>query len=128
MRRTLSLGLVLLVVAAAPPRQTTMAARFRGDHATRVARGCAGVFTIGVPSGRAWRIESELRALPPERALAVRLSVGDEAVREDFARVPHDASASGRSRPIATADSEGVARGEGRVLFMARDPPPGGVD
>ncbi|HJW49377.1 MAG TPA: hypothetical protein VJ726_08175, partial [Candidatus Limnocylindria bacterium] len=87
----------------------------------------AGSFTLGVPSGRAWGIESELRALPPDGALAVRLSVSDDEVREAFARIAYYARATGRPRQIAVADSEAVGAGEGRILFMPLDPPPGAV-
>src|SRR6266511_2218015 len=87
----------------------------------------AGTFTLGVPSGRAWGIESELRPLPPEGALAVRLSVADDDVREAFARVAYYARATGRPRQIAVSDSEAVAAGEGRILFVPLDPPPGAV-
>jgi len=128
MRRTLALTLVLLsviVVPAAadddpPPhfRRTTPRASLEED---------AGSITLGVPSGRAWGIESELRALPPEGALAVRLSVSDDDVREAFARIAYYARASGRPRQIAVADSDAVGAGEGRVLFVPLDPPPGAV-
>ncbi len=36
-------------------------------------------------------------------------------------------SATGRPRQIAIVDSEAVAAGEGRLLFVALDPPPGAV-
>src|SRR6185295_7545789 len=67
------------------------------------------------------------RALPPERALAVRIGVSDDDVREAFARVAYYASTTGRPRQIAIADSEAVAAGETRVLFVPLDPPPGAV-
>jgi hypothetical protein len=128
MRRTLALTLVLLsviVVPAAadddpPPhfRRTTPRASLEED---------AGSITLGVPSGRAWGIESELRALPPEGALAVRLSVSDDDLREAFARIAYYARATGRPRQIAVADSDTVGAGEGRVLFVPLDPPPGAV-
>jgi hypothetical protein len=127
MHRILSLALVLLVVTATPAVADDDRARFRRTTPRASLEDAAGAFTIGVPSGRAWGIESELRPLPPERALAVRLSVGDDAVREAFARVAYYARATGRSRQIAIADSEAVAAGEGRVLFIALDPPPGAV-
>ena len=92
----------------------------RGVRRPRVA-ACAG------PSGRAWGIQSELRALPPEGAIAVRLSVSDDDVREAFARIAYYASATGRPRQIAIADSEAVGAGEGRVIVVPLDPPPGAV-
>ncbi len=128
MRRTLVLALLLLAVIGTPAaadddppphfRRTTPRAALEED---------AGSFTLGVPSGRAWGIESELRALPPDGALAVRLSVSDDEVREAFARIAYYARATGRPRQIAVADSEAVGAGEGRILFMPLDPPPGAV-
>src|SRR6266508_2325774 len=127
MRRTLSLALVLLAVVAAPAAADDDRTHFRRTTPRASLEEAAGTFTLGVPSGRAWGIESELRPLPQERALAVRLSVTDDEVREAFARVAYYASATGRPRQIAVADSEAVAAGEGRLVFIALDPPPGAV-
>ena len=127
MRRTFSLALVLLAVVAAPAAADDDRTHFRRTTPRASLQEDRGTFALGVPSGRAWGIESELRPLPPERALAVRLSVADEDVREAFARVAYYASATGRPRQIAVADSEAVAAGEGRVLFVPLDPPPGAV-
>ena|SRR5688572_7611563 len=117
MRRTLALALALLAAVAAPAaadddapphfRRTTPRASLNGD---------AGGLTLGV-----------LRSLPLEGAVAVRLSVSDDDVREAFARIAYYASATGRPRQIAVADSEAVGAGEGRVLFVPLDPPPGAV-
>lgn len=127
MRRPIALALLLLIVAAAP----AVADDDRTDFRRTTPRGSfeehAGTLTLGVPSGRAWGIESELRPLPPERALAVRLEVRDDDVREAFARVAYYARATGRPRQIAIADSESVAAGEGRLVFIPLDPPPGAV-
>lgn len=127
MRLALSLALVLLAVVAAPAAADDDRVRFRRTTPRASLAETAGTLTLGVPSGRAWGIESDLRPLAPERALAVRLSVEDDEVREAFARVAFYARASGRSRQIAVVDSEAVAAGAGRVLFVALDPPPGAV-
>ena len=127
MRRTLSLALVVLAVVAAPAAADDDRTHFRRTTPRATLEEAAGTFTLGVPSGRAWGIESELRPLPPAGALAVRLTVSDEEVREAFARIAYYASATGRPRQIAIADSEAVAAGEGRVLFVPLDPPPGAV-
>lgn len=127
MRRTLALVLVLLAVVAAPAAADDDRPHFRRTTPRASLDEDAGNFTLGVPSGRAWGIESELRLLPTEGALAVRLSVSDADVREAFARIAYYASATGRPRQIAVADSEAVGAGEGRVLFVPLDPPPGAV-
>jgi hypothetical protein len=127
MRRILPLALVLLTFAATPAAADDDRTHFRRTTPRASLEDAEGTFTLGVPSGRAWGIESELRPLPPERALVVRLSVDDDDVREAFARIAYYASATGRPRQIAIADSETVAAGEGRLLFVALDPPPGAV-
>jgi len=54
----------------------------------------------------------------------VRLAVSDDAVREAFVRVAYYASASTRTRQLATADSAPVA-GAGRAsVAIALEPPP----
>ena len=127
MRRALSLALVLVAVVATPAAADDDRTHFRRTTPRATLEEDAGTLTLGVPSGRAWGIESELRPLPPERAIAVRLAVSDDDVREAFARIAYYASATGRPRQIAIADSEAVAAGEGRVLFVPLDPPPGAV-
>jgi hypothetical protein len=127
MRRTLALALVLLAVVGAPAAADDDRPHFRRTTPRASLDEDAGSFTLGVPSGRAWGIESELRVLPHEGALAVRLSVSDDDVREAFFRIAYYASATGRPRQIAVADSEAVGAGEGRILFVPLDPPPGAV-
>ena len=127
MRRSFLLALALLVVVSAPAAGDDDRTHFRRTTPRAALEEDAGTFTLGVPSGRAWGIESELRPLPPERALVVRLSVADDEVREAFARVAYYASATGRPRQIAVVDSEWLAAGEGRLLFVALEPPPGAV-
>jgi hypothetical protein len=128
MRRTLVLALLLLAVIGAPAAADDgPPPQFRRTTPRASLDGIADDLTLGVPSGRAWGIESELRVLPPDGALAVRLSVSDDDVREAFARIAYYASAKGRPRQIAVADSEAVGAGEGRVLFVPLDPPPGAV-
>jgi hypothetical protein len=127
MRRTFALALVLLATVVAPAAADDDPPHFRRTTPRASLEDQAGSFTLGVPAGRAWGIESELRPIPPGRALAVRLSVADDEVREAFARVAYYASATGRPRQIAVVDSEAVAAGESRLLFVALDPPPGAV-
>jgi len=127
MRRTVLLALVLLAVVARPAAADDDRTHFRRTTPRASLEEDAGTFTLGVPSGRAWGIESELRPLPAERALAVRLDVADEGVREAFARIAYYASATGRPRQIAVVDSETVVAGEGRLLFVTLDPPVGAV-
>ena len=124
---TLPLALAVLVAGGTPAAADDDRIQFRRTTPRASLQDEAGALALGVPSGRAWGIQSELRALPPEGAIAVRLSVSDNDVREAFARIAYYASATGRPRQIAVADSEAVGAGEGRVLFVPLDPPPGAV-
>ena len=86
------------------------------------------VLVVGVPGGRAWGIESELRALPPPgTTLIVRLTVSDGAVREAFVRIAYYGSAATRTRQLATADSEPVTARGRALVAIALEPPPGAV-
>lgn len=86
------------------------------------------VLVIGVPGGRAWGIESELRTLPPAgTTLVVRLAVTDDAVREAFVRIAYYGSASTRTRQLAIADSELVAAHRRAVVAIPLEPPAGAV-
>lgn len=87
-----------------------------------------GVLVIGVPGGRAWGIESELRPLPPHgTTLIVRIAVHDAAVKEAFLRVAYYATPSGRSRQLATADSPPVVAGARASVALSIEPPAGAV-
>ena len=127
MRRIVLVALALLTVVAAPAAADDDRTHFRRTTPRASLDEDAGCLVLGVPSGRAWGIESELRELPSGRAVAVHLSVEDDAVREAFARVAYYASATGRPRQIAVSDSALVGAGEGRIVFVALDPPPGAV-
>jgi hypothetical protein len=83
---------------------------------------------IGIPGGRAWGVESELRPLPPAGTnLIATLAVSDAAVREAFVRVAYYASATGRSRQIAIVDSAPVAAGARARVGVEIEPPRGAV-
>ena len=86
------------------------------------------VVVIGVPAGRAWGVESELRPLPDAgTVLVVRLDVRDPAVREAFVRIAYYGTAASRSRQMRITDSAPVAGGERAVVAVELDPPPGAV-
>ena len=83
---------------------------------------------VGVPGGRAWGIESELRLVPDERsALRATVEVDDPTVREAFVRIAWYDHIGGRPRQFALSDARFVAAGETATLEIALDPPPGAV-
>jgi hypothetical protein len=88
----------------------------------------AGALVIGIPGGRAWGIESELLATPSSpTTIVARLRVSDPSVREAFIRVAYYASATARTRQLATVDSAAVTLSERGVVALTLDPPAGAV-
>jgi hypothetical protein len=83
---------------------------------------------VGVPGGRAWGIESELRPVPDERsAMRATIEVADPMVREAFVRIAWYDRMTGRPREFALSDARFVAAGETTTLEVILDPPPGAV-
>lgn len=102
--------------------------RFRRTTPRAALDSADGALVIGVPGGRAWGIESDLRPLPPsDTTLIVRLGVSDATVREAFVRVAYYAVATGRSRQLATTDSAPVAFGERLTVSVPIEAPRGAV-
>jgi hypothetical protein len=118
----------LALVAANVARADDGDPRFHRTTPRGALDQTGGMLLIGIPGGRAWGIESELRPLPPPgTTLIVRLGVTDGAVREAFVRVAYYAAASGRSRQLALSDSPAVAAGKRATVAVAVDPPPAAV-
>jgi hypothetical protein len=127
MKRALPGIVVLLLLAASAPgfaddeprfRRTTPRGAFERDGATLI---------VGIPGGRAWGIESQLRALPAGGALRVTLEVDDPSVREAFVRVAYYDRATGRPRQIAIADGAVIHDRERATAVIPLEPPPGAV-
>jgi hypothetical protein len=119
------LGLVLgAAVASADPgdtgpfRRTTPRASFDRD---------AGGLIVGIPSGRAWGIESGLRPLAGTGAVRLVLAVDDPDIAEAFVRVAYYARGDARSRQLETQDSPFVRVGEDRRIVIDLAPPEGAV-
>lgn len=91
----------------------------------------AGEWTLlGIPGGRAWGLESDLRPLDGAGQVTVELAAIDPAVREAFLRVAYYARSDARSRQLAIADSAPVtvAAGSGGVALVLRlEPPPNAI-
>lgn len=83
-----------------------------------------GTLVVGIPGGRAWGIESDLRPLPASgTTVYVRLAVRDPAVRGAFVRVAYYASASARTRQLAIVDSVPVSTARGALVAVPIEPP-----
>src|SRR5439155_13511357 len=72
---------------------------------------------VGVPGGRAWGIESELRPVPDERSsMSATIEVADPAVREAFVRIAWYDRTTGRPPQFGLLDARLVSAGETTTL------------
>jgi hypothetical protein len=125
--RSLLLALLLCALLPATAAADDADHRFRRTTPRADLERQGGALVVGVPGGRAWGVESELRRLPAAGVVLVRLEVDDDAVREAFVRVAYYASLSGRPRQVEIVDSDAVNSGERRLLIVRLDPPPDAV-
>jgi hypothetical protein len=80
--------------------------------------------SVGVPGGRAWGIESELRAVPDERSsFRATIEVSDPAVREAFVRIAWYDRFAARPRQFSLTDARLVRAGESATFEITLDPP-----
>lgn len=101
--------------------------RFRRTSPRAALDRDAGGLVIGIPSGRAWGIESVLLPLDGAGRVTLVLAVDDPDVSEAFVRVAYYARADACSRQLATSDSPFVRVGDDRRIVIELDPPPGAV-
>ena len=97
-----------------PFRRTTPRASLYGD---------AGGLIVGIPSGRAWGIESGLIPLDGAGRVTLRLAVDDPDVAEAFVRIAYYARLDARTRQLETRDSPSVRVGDDRRVVVVLDPP-----
>jgi hypothetical protein len=127
-RAIVFLGLALVVLQAGVASADDGDPRFRRTTPRAALDAVDGALVVGIPGGRAWGIESDLRSLPPSgTTLIVRLGVSDVAVREAFVRVAYYGVATGRSRQLATSDSALVTAGQRLTVAVPIEPPDGAV-
>ncbi len=128
MRRWIAGGVALLLVVCAVPVAADDQWRFRlTTPRGSLERGDGLQLRLGVPSGRAWGVESALRPIPGTREITLTLAVSDIVVREAFVRVAWYDRDSGRPRQTAIADSHVVRAGERDEVVVALDPPDGAI-
>lgn len=128
MRRLCALGIALSLIALASPALADDSGPFRLTTPRGSLALGGDALIVGIPDGRAWGAESALHLLPSAGTqLVVRVGVSDDAVREAFVRVAYYASATGRTRQLAIADSAPVPAGAPLTVSVAIDPPKGAV-
>ena len=127
------MGLIaLFVLFAASPASADPGGPFRRTTPRGLLDQGTGGLVIGIPAGRAWGVESQLRPVPVDPSagvtrVTVDLEVDDPDVAEAFVRIAYYALADQRSRQLATVDSPFVRVGAGRRVTVELDPPPGAV-
>jgi hypothetical protein len=124
----LPLGLALLgSIALADPGDGGDLGPFRRTTPRGSLERDTGGLIVGIPSGRAWGIESDLVPLDGPGAVTLVLAVDDADVSEAFVRIAYYARADARSRQLATRDSPYVRVGEDRRISVELRPPPGAI-
>ena len=128
MRRWITAGIALLLVAWAAPAAADDEWRFRLTTPRGSLERSDGLqLRLGVPSGRAWGVESALRPIAGMRELTLTLAVRDVTVREAFVRIAWYDRDSGRPRQTAIADSTIVRAGERDAVVVTLNPPDGAI-
>ncbi len=128
MRRWITAVIALLLVAWAAPAAADDEWRFRLTTPRGSLERSDGLqLRLGVPSGRAWGVESALRPIAGPREIALTLGVGDVSVREAFVRVAWYDRDTRRPRQTAIADSAIVRAGERDEVVVTLDPPDGAI-
>lgn len=82
---------------------------------------------FGVPSGRAWGLESKLIPIGSQARVALDLGVRDAGVREAFVRIAWYDRDQGRPRQMHVQDSAIVPDGVRRRIVMELEAPDGAV-
>ena len=90
-------------------------------------RVTAEQIAFGVPSGRAWGLESTLIPIRGSASVALDLGVSDASVREAFVRIAWYDRDEGRPRQMLVADAPYVLPGVERRVLLQLEPPEGAV-
>jgi len=128
MRRWIAGSVALLLVCQATAVAADDGWRFRlTTPRGSLERGDGLALRLGVPSGRAWGVESALRPIGGPRELTLAIAVRDVSVREAFVRVAWYDRDTGRPRQTAIADSTIARSGERDAVIVTLDPPAGAI-
>lgn len=100
---------------------------FRRTTPRAPMRVSAEQIAFGIPSGRAWGLESRLIAIAGSATVALDLGVGDWSVRETFVRIAWYDRDEGRPRQMLVEDAPHVLPGVERRVVLQLEPPDGAV-
>ena len=124
--RVLALSLALLLwssLAAQAEDGTT----FRRTTPRAPLQVTADELRFGIPSGRAWGLESRLIPIGRGASVALDLGVDDGTVREAFVRIAWYDRDEGRPRQMLIEDAPLVLPGVERRVAMHLEPPDGAI-
>lgn len=121
---SLCVALLLLAPLSASAEDGTT---FRRTTPRAPLRVSVDELVFGIPSGRAWGLESRLIRVGPHASVALDLGVRDEEVREAFVRIAWYDRDEGRPRQIHIEDAPVVLPGVERRVVMQLQAPEGAI-
>ena len=123
--RTVALCLAFLFFGSAAHAED--GTRFRRTTPRAPIEVRADEIAFGIPSGRAWGLESQLIRVRGGASVALDLGVEDELVREAFVRIAWYDRDEGRPRQMLVEDAPAVLPGVHRRVVLQLEPPDGAV-
>ncbi len=121
---SLCIALMLVTALSASAEDGTTFRRTTPRAPLRVA---ADELVFGIPSGRAWGLESRLIRIGSHATVALDLGVRDQEVREAFVRIAWYDRDAGRPRQMLVEDAPFVLPGVERRVVMQLEAPEGAV-
>ncbi len=114
---------VVLMVAASAPSHAEDGTTFRRTTPRSPLHVAADKLVFGIPSGRAWGLESALIRIGSHATVALDLGVQDERIREGFVRIAWYDREEGRPRQMQVADAPIVLPGVERRVVVRLEAP-----
>lgn len=129
MRRhvTRVLALCLVLFPGSVPAHAEDGTTFRRTTPRSPIVVTADEIRFGIPSGRAWGLESRLIRVGRSASVALDLAVTDGLVREAFVRIAWYDRDEGRPRQMLVEDAPLVLPGVERRVVMQLRPPDGAI-
>ena len=118
---------VVLMLVTSVAAQAEDGTTFRRTTPRAPLQVIADGLRFGIPSGRAWGLESRLISVRAGASVALDLGVRDDLIREAFVRIAWYDRDAGRPRQILTEDAPFVLAGIERRVVMYLEPPDGAV-
>lgn len=118
---------VAFALVASAPSSAEDGTTFRRTTPRAPLRVAADELVFGIPSGRAWGLESRLIRIGSHATVALDLGVRDQEIREAFVRIAWYDRDEGRPRQMLVEDAPVVLPGVERRVVMQLEAPEGAV-